>query len=101
MTLDDCSEEGTKRLVRKALRYAIDNDRPSVTLVHKGNIMKFTEGAFKDWGYELAQQEFGAAEIDGGPWCVFKNPKTGRDIIVKDVIADAFLQQILTRPAES
>jgi isocitrate dehydrogenase len=94
------SSEGTKRLVRKAIQYAIDNDRPSVTLVHKGNIMKFTEGAFKDWGYELAQQEFGATEIDGGPWCVFKNPKTGRDIIVKDVIADAFLQQILLRPRE-
>ena len=94
------SADGTKRLVRKALQYAIDQDRSSVTLVHKGNIMKFTEGAFKTWGYELAKQEFGAQEIDGGPWCSFKNPKTGKDIIVKDVIADAFLQQILLRPAE-
>ncbi|MEO6985402.1 MAG: NADP-dependent isocitrate dehydrogenase [Paralcaligenes sp.] len=94
------SREGTQRLVRKAMQYAIDNDRPSVTLVHKGNIMKFTEGAFRDWGYELAQKEFGAQPIDGGPWCKFKNPKTGRDIIVKDMIADAFLQQILLRPAE-
>ncbi len=94
------SSEGTKRLVRKAMQYAIDNDRSSVTLVHKGNIMKFTEGAFRDWGYELAQEEFGAQLIDGGPWCKFKNPKTGREIIVKDVIADAFLQQILLRPAE-
>jgi len=94
------SADGTKRLVRKAIRYAIDNDRPSVTLVHKGNIMKFTEGAFKSWGYELARQEFGAEEIDGGPWCRFKNPNTGREIVIKDVIADAFLQQILTRPKE-
>jgi isocitrate dehydrogenase len=94
------SIEGTERLVRKALQYTIDNDRPSLTLVHKGNIMKFTEGGFKDWGYELAKKEFGAVEIDGGPWCSFKNPKTGKDIIVKDVIADAFLQQILLRPAE-
>jgi isocitrate dehydrogenase len=94
------SSEGTKRLVRKALQYAIDNDRDSVTLVHKGNIMKFTEGAFKNWGYELAKEEFGAVELDGGPWCTFKNPKTGNEIIVKDVIADAFLQQILLRPAE-
>jgi len=94
------SSEGTRRLVRKALEYAIDNDRPSVTLVHKGNIMKFTEGAFKNWGYELAKAEFGAAEIDGGPWCAFKNPHTGREIVVKDVIADAFLQQILLRPKE-
>ncbi len=94
------SREGTQRLVRKAIQYAIDNDRPTVTLVHKGNIMKFTEGAFRDWGYELALQEFGAQLIDGGPWCKFKNPKTGRDIVVKDVIADAFLQQILLRPAE-
>jgi len=94
------SSEGTKRLVRKAIQYAIDNDRTSVTLVHKGNIMKFTEGAFKSWGYELAQQEFGAEEMDGGPWCRFKNPKSGREIVVKDVIADAFLQQILTRPKE-
>ncbi len=94
------SAEGTKRLVRKALQYAIDNDKDSVTLVHKGNIMKFTEGAFKDWGYELAKEEFGAVELDGGPWCTFKNPKTGADITVKDVIADAFLQQILLRPRE-
>ena len=94
------SREGTERLVRKAIQYAIDNDRASVTLVHKGNIMKFTEGAFKQWGYELAQREFGAVEIDGGPWCAFKNPKTGREIVVKDVIADAFLQQILLRPKE-
>ena len=94
------SADGTRRLVRKALQYAIDQDRSSVTLVHKGNIMKFTEGAFKTWGYELAKQEFAAQEIDGGPWCSFKNPKTGKDIIVKDVIADAFLQQILLRPAE-
>ena len=94
------SKEGTERLVRAAMRYAIDNDRKSVTLVHKGNIMKFTEGGFRDWGYALAQNEFGAQPIDGGPWCSFKNPKTGREIIVKDVIADAFLQQILLRPAE-
>jgi isocitrate dehydrogenase len=94
------SAEGTKRLVRKALQYTIDQDRDSVTLVHKGNIMKFTEGAFKSWGYELAREEFGAVEIDGGPWCAFANPGTGREIIVKDVIADAFLQQILLRPAE-
>ncbi len=94
------SSEGTKRLVRKAIQYAIDDDRPSVTLVHKGNIMKFTEGGFKSWGYELAKEEFGASEIDGGPWCSFNNPKTGTEIIIKDVIADAFLQQILLRPAE-
>ena len=94
------SSEGTKRLVRKAIQYAIDNDRPSVTLVHKGNIMKFTEGAFKEWGYELARKEFGAKEIDGGPWCSFKNPNTGTEIVIKDVIADAFLQQILLRPEE-
>lgn len=94
------SSEGTKRLVRKAIQYAIDNDRSSVTLVHKGNIMKFTEGAFKEWGYELAREEFGAREIDGGPWCSFKNPKTGTEITVKDSIADAFLQQILLRPEE-
>ena len=94
------SSEGTKRLVRKAIQYAIDNDRASVTLVHKGNIMKFTEGAFKNWGYELAQEEFGAEEIDGGPWCSFENPRTGREIVIKDVIADAFLQQILLRPDE-
>jgi isocitrate dehydrogenase len=94
------SREGTDRLVRKALQYAIDNDRRSLTLVHKGNIMKFTEGAFRDWGYALAQKEFGAELVDGGPWMKFKNPKTGGDIVVKDVIADAFLQQILLRPAE-
>ena len=94
------SIEGTERLVRKAIQYAIDNDKPSVTLVHKGNIMKYTEGGFRDWGYALAQREFGAELMDGGPWCKFKNPKTGRDIIVKDSIADAFLQQILLRPAE-
>jgi isocitrate dehydrogenase len=94
------SQEGTERLVRKALQYAIDNDRRSLTLVHKGNIMKFTEGAFRDWGYALAQKEFGAELVDGGPWMKFKNPKTGSDIVVKDVIADAFLQQILLRPAE-
>ena len=94
------SVEGTKRLMRKAVQYAIDNDRRSVTIVHKGNIMKFTEGGFRDWAYELAQEEFGAQLIDGGPWCKFKNPKTGREIIVKDVIADAFLQQILLRPDE-
>lgn len=94
------SREGTERLVRKAIQYAIDNDKPSVTLVHKGNIMKFTEGAFRDWGYALAQREFGAVEVDGGPWCAFKNPKTGKEIIIKDSIADAFLQQILLRPAE-
>ncbi|HET7863113.1 MAG TPA: NADP-dependent isocitrate dehydrogenase [Burkholderiaceae bacterium] len=94
------SKEGTERLVRKAIQYAIDNDKSSVTLVHKGNIMKFTEGGFRDWGYGLAQREFGAQLIDGGPWCKFKNPRTGRDIVVKDSIADAFLQQILLRPAE-
>jgi isocitrate dehydrogenase len=94
------SREGTQRLVRKAMQYAIDNDRHSLTLVHKGNIMKFTEGGFRDWGYELAQKEFGAQLIDGGPWMKFKNPKTGNEIVVKDVIADAFLQQILLRPAE-
>lgn len=94
------SREGTRRLVRKALQYAVDNDRSSVTLVHKGNIMKFTEGAFKDWGYELAREEFGAELLDGGPWMQFKNPATGKNIVVKDVIADAMLQQILLRPAE-
>jgi isocitrate dehydrogenase len=94
------SSEGTDRLVRKAMQYAIDNDKPSVTLVHKGNIMKYTEGAFRDWGYALAEREFGAKPLDGGPWMSFKNPKTGKDIVVKDVIADAFLQQILLRPAE-
>ncbi len=94
------SKEGTERLVRAALEYTVTNDLPSLTLVHKGNIMKFTEGGFRDWGYALAKKEFNATEIDGGPWCTFKNPQTGKDIIVKDVIADAFLQQILTRPAE-
>jgi len=94
------SREGTERLVRKAIQYTIDNDRKSMTLVHKGNIMKFTEGAFRDWGYALAQREFGAQPIDGGPWNKLKNPKSGRDIIVKDAIADAFLQQILLRPEE-
>ncbi|EON12519.1 NADP-dependent isocitrate dehydrogenase [Pandoraea sp. SD6-2] len=94
------SREGTERLVRKAIQYAIDNNRDTVTLVHKGNIMKFTEGAFRDWGYALAKKEFGATEIDGGPWCKVKNTKTGKDIIIKDSIADAFLQQILLRPAE-
>ncbi|HUD43041.1 MAG TPA: NADP-dependent isocitrate dehydrogenase [Dokdonella sp.] len=94
------SKEGTERLVRAAIQYAIDNDRKSVTLVHKGNIMKFTEGGFRDWGYALAQREFGAVELDGGPWCTLKNPKTGNDIVIKDAIADAFLQQILLRPAE-
>ncbi|AWH87155.1 NADP-dependent isocitrate dehydrogenase [Limnobaculum parvum] len=95
-----CSEEGTKRLIRAAIEYAIDNDRDSVTLVHKGNIMKFTEGAFKDWGYQLAKEEFGGELLDGGPWLKVKNPKTGKDIIINDVIADAFLQQILLRPEE-
>ncbi len=94
------SEEGTKRLVRAALQYTIDNDRDSLTLVHKGNIMKFTEGAFKDWGYEVALQEFGAELLDGGPWMTLKNPNTGKEIVIKDCIADAFLQQILLRPAE-
>ena len=94
------SEEGSKRLIRAAIRYAIDNDRKSVTLVHKGNIMKFTEGGFRDWGYALAAEEFGATPIDGGPWMRLANPKTGREIVVKDCICDAFLQQILTRPAE-
>ena len=94
------SIEGTERLVRKAIQYAIDNHKPSVTIVHKGNIMKFTEGGFRDWAYKLAQTEFGAELIDGGPWCQLKNPKTGKMIIIKDVIADAFLQQILLRPAE-
>ncbi|MDY0331119.1 MAG: NADP-dependent isocitrate dehydrogenase [Thiomonas sp.] len=94
------SREGTERLVRKAMQYAIDNDRKSVTLVHKGNIMKYTEGAFRDWGYALAQREFGAQPLDGGPWMTFKTPRTGRDIVVKDMIADAFLQQILLRPEE-
>jgi isocitrate dehydrogenase len=94
------SLEGTNRLVRRAIQYAIDNQRDSVTLVHKGNIMKYTEGSFRDWGYALARDEFGATLIDKGPWCVCKNPVTGSDIVIKDVIADAFLQQILIRPAE-
>jgi len=94
------SREGTERLVRKAILYAIDNNRSSVTLVHKGNIMKFTEGGFKNWGYELAKREFGATLIDQGPWMRLKHPKTGQDIVIKDVIADAFLQQILLRPEE-
>ena len=94
------SIEGTERFIRKAIQYAIDHDKPSVTLVHKGNIMKFTEGGFRDWAFALAQKEFGAQLIDGGPWCRVKNPKTGKSIIIKDVIADAFLQQILMRPAE-
>ncbi len=94
------SREGTERLVRKAIQYAIDHDKPSVTLVHKGNIMKFTEGSFRDWGYALAQKEFGAELIDGGPWMKLKSPKSGKEITVKDSIADAFLQQILLRPAE-
>ena len=94
------SEQGTSRIVRAAIKYAIENDRESLTLVHKGNIMKFTEGGFRDWGYGIAKTEFGASEIDGGPWCSFPNPNTGTEIIVKDVIADAMLQQILTRPRE-
>ena len=94
------SKEGTARIVRAAIKYAVDNDKDSVTLVHKGNIMKFTEGGFRDWGYQLAKEEFGAVELDGGPWCTFKNPKTGTTITIKDVIADAMLQQIITRPAE-
>ncbi|AYQ57080.1 Isocitrate dehydrogenase [NADP] [Bathymodiolus thermophilus thioautotrophic gill symbiont] len=94
------SQEGTARLVRAAIQYAIDNDKDSVTLVHKGNIMKFTEGGFRDWGYQLAQDEFGAKTIDNGPWCQFTNPNTGTIITIKDVIADAFLQQILLRPEE-
>ena len=94
------SQQGTSRIVRAAIKYAIENDRGSVTLVHKGNIMKFTEGGFRDWGYDIAKTEFGASEIDGGPWCSFPNPITGTEIIVKDVIADAMLQQILTRPRE-
>ena len=94
------SQEGTARIVRAALQYAVDNDKDSVTLVHKGNIMKFTEGGFRDWGYQLAKEEFGATELDGGPWCTFTNPNSGTQITVKDVIADAMLQQIITRPAE-
>ncbi|MDA8545266.1 NADP-dependent isocitrate dehydrogenase [Candidatus Poseidoniales archaeon] len=94
------SQEGTARIVRAALKYAVENDKDTVTLVHKGNIMKFTEGGFRDWGYELAKQEFGATELDGGPWCTMKNPITGNEILIKDVIADAMLQQIILRPAE-
>ncbi|MEE4892387.1 NADP-dependent isocitrate dehydrogenase [Pseudomonas alliivorans] len=94
------SREGTRRLVRKALQYTVDNDRASLTIVHKGNIMKYTEGAFKEWAYELAAEDFGATLLEGGPWMQFKSPKTGKDIVVKDVIADAMLQQILLRPAE-
>ena len=94
------SEQGTKRLVRRAIQYAIDQDRDSVTFVHKGNIMKFTEGAFKQWGYDVAAQEFAGQPLEGGPWHVLKNPKTGKEIIIKDVIADAFLQQILLRPQD-
>src|SRR5579862_6323368 len=94
------SREGSQRLIRKAIQYAIDHDRVSVTLVHKGNIMKFTEGAFRNWGYQLAKDEFGAKEIGGGPWMSFPNPVTGKDIVVKDVIADNFLQQALLRPEE-
>ena len=94
------SKEGTARIVRAAIKYAIDNDKDSVTLVHKGNIMKFTEGGFRDWGYQLAKDEFGATELDGGPWCTLTNPNTGNIITIKDVIADAMLQQIITRPAE-
>ena len=94
------SSEGTARIVRAAIQYAIENDKPSVTIVHKGNIMKFTEGGFRDWGYQLAKDEFGATELDGGPWCTLTNPNTGNEILIKDVIADAMLQQILTRPRE-
>lgn len=94
------SKEGTARIVRAAIQYAIEQDLPSVTLVHKGNIMKFTEGGFRDWGYQLAQDEFGATLLDGGPWCTMSNPNTGNEIIIKDVIADAMLQQVLTRPRE-
>ena len=95
------SQQGTSRLVRAAIQYAIDNDRDSVTLVHKGNIMKFTEGAFKEWGYQVAREEFGAKDYQGGPWMELKNPKSGKQILIKDVIADAFLQQILLRPEDS
>jgi isocitrate dehydrogenase len=94
------SIEGTERLMRQAIQYAIDHDKPSVTLVHKGNIMKFTEGGFRDWAYALARREFGAELVDEGPWCKLRNPRTGRDIFIKDVIADAFLQQVLMRPSE-
>ncbi|MDE0870152.1 MAG: NADP-dependent isocitrate dehydrogenase [Candidatus Poseidoniaceae archaeon] len=94
------SQEGTARIVRAALQHAVETDKESVTIVHKGNIMKFTEGGFRDWGYSIAKDEFGATEIDGGPWCTFENPNTGKTILVKDVIADAMLQQIITRPSE-
>ncbi|MDB4865343.1 NADP-dependent isocitrate dehydrogenase, partial [Euryarchaeota archaeon] len=94
------SSEGTSRIVRAAINYAINQDKSSVTIVHKGNIMKFTEGGFRDWGYQLAKDEFGAIELDGGPWCTMVNPKTGNQILIKDVIADAMLQQVLTRPKE-
>jgi len=94
------SQEGTARIVRAAIKYAIENDKPSVCIVHKGNIMKFTEGGFRDWGYALAIEEFGATEVDGGPWCTMTNPLTGNEILIKDVIADAMLQQIILRPAE-
>ena len=94
------SQEGTARIVRAAIKYAVDNDKESVTLVHKGNIMKFTEGGFRDWGYQLAKDEFGASELNGGPWCTLTNPKTGNTIIIKDVITDAMLQQIILRPSE-
>ena len=94
------SIQGTERFIRKAIQYAIDHDKPSVTIVHKGNIMKYTEGGFRDWALALAQKEFGAKPIDGGPWCRLQNPKTGNTIIIKDVLADAFLQQVLMRPAE-
>jgi len=94
------SKEGTERLVRKALQYAVDNDKPSLTLVHKGNIMKFTEGGFKQWGYDLAKNEFGATELNSGPWLSFNNPNTGNEIVIKDVIADAFLQNILLYPED-
>ena len=94
------SQEGTARIVRAAIEYALANDKESLTLVHKGNIMKFTEGGFRDWGYEIAKQEYGAVELDDGPWCTLENPTTGRSILIKDVIADAMLQQIITRPAE-
>jgi isocitrate dehydrogenase len=100
MGIKPVSIEGTERLMRQAIQYAIDHDKPSVTLVHKGNIMKFTEGGFRDWAYALAHREFGAQVIDEGPWCKLRNPRTGRDVLIKDVIADAFLQQVLMRPSE-
>jgi isocitrate dehydrogenase len=98
--LKPVSREGTRRLVRKAAQYAIDHDRATLTLVHKGNIMVYTEGGFRDWGYELLREEFGAQQIDGGPWCRFRNPKTGREIVARDVMADAFLQQSMLRPRD-